>query len=252
MKKLYFLNEDEKHRILNLHKKRFNLNEDNVDYGTPNIKIPSSGIKIDRSSLEKLENNLVFSPNQKFTEIVQFKCKNNMYGGTPNEKIVQENLGYFKANFIGRSFWFTDDALKNISNKIKGLGTMANFCKLSEEFEKLAGKSLPMKLWNSGAYDSSFTKSFKAAIEFLEKNTSTSIETDTKTDTETRTFGIDQETGGETSGGGSYGGERKWRSMGRSYDNQILTALGKSGEKLTDDDIKDIYNKLKELGKIKE
>jgi hypothetical protein len=181
-----------------------------------------------------------------------------MYGGTPNEKIVQENLGYFKANFIGRSFWFTDDALKNISNKIKGLGTMANFCKLSEEFEKLAGKSLPMKLWNSVAYDSSFTKSFKAAIEFLEKNTSTSIETDPKTDTETsgnwatRTFGIDQETGGETSGGGSYGGERKWRSMGRSYDNQILTALGKSGEKLTDDDIKDIYNKLKELGKIKE
>jgi hypothetical protein len=243
MKKLYFLNEDEKHQILNLHKKRFNLNEDNVDYGTPNIKIPSSGIKIDRSSLEKLENNFVFSPNQKFTEIVQFKCKNNMYGGTPNEKIVQENLGYFKANFIGRSFWFTDDALKNISNKIKGLGTMANFCKLSEEFEKLAGKSLPMKLWNSVAYDSSFTKSFKAAIEFLEKNTSTSIETDPKTDTET---------GGETSGGGSYGGERKWRSMGRSYDNQILTALGKSGEKLTDDDIKDIYNKLKELGKIKE
>jgi hypothetical protein len=58
--------------------------------------------------------------------------------------------------------------------------------------------------------------------------------------------------GGE--GGGSYSdGERKWRSMGRSYDSQILTALGKTGsDTLTDDDIKDIYNKLKSMGKIKE
>jgi hypothetical protein len=58
--------------------------------------------------------------------------------------------------------------------------------------------------------------------------------------------------GGE--GGGNYsGGERKWRSMGRSYDSQILTALGKTGsDTLTDDDIKDIYNKLKAAGKIKE
>jgi len=59
-------------------------------------------------------------------------------------------------------------------------------------------------------------------------------------------------TGGETGGGGGYSGERKWRSMGRNYDSQILTALGKTGsDTLTDDDIKDIYNKLKAAGKIK-
>jgi hypothetical protein len=83
---------------------------------------------------------------------------------------------------------------------------------------------------------------------------SANVETDTETSGNwaTRMFGIDQETGGE--GGGSYsGGERKWRSMGRSYDSQILTALGKTGsDTLTDDDIKDIYNKLKSMGKIKE
>jgi hypothetical protein len=39
--------------------------------------------------------------------------------------------------------------------------------------------------------------------------------------------------------------------LGSKYDSQILDVLGKSGTELTDNDIKDIYNKLKELGKIK-
>lgn len=40
-------------------------------------------------------------------------------------------------------------------------------------------------------------------------------------------------------------GSVKWRSLGSLYDKEILQALGKSGDKLTDDDIRDIYNKLK-------
>jgi len=251
MKKLYFLNEDEKHRILNLHKNRFNINEQNVDYGTPNISIPSSGIKIDRSSLEKLKNNPAFSPNQRFIEIIQFKCKNNMYGGTSNEKVVQENLDYFKANFIGRTFWFTDDALKGISKKIIKLGTMANFCKLSEEFEKSTGKSLPIRLWKSVYSDSVFETSIKSAIENLEKNTLTNMKTDPIKQERLGLLGPILKQHNEKQNQ-QYSGERKWRSLGSQYDSQILTTLGKSGEKLTDDDIKDIYNKLKKLGKIKE
>jgi len=265
--KLYYLNEEEKNRILNLHKSRFNINEQNVDYGTPNIAIPSSssGIKINRSSIETIENDPILSSNQKFVEIVEFKCKNNKYGGTPNEKIVQKKLGYFKANFIGRTFWFTNDALKEISNEIKELGTMATFCKLSEEFEKSAGKSLPIRLWKSVYSDSAFASSFKSAIEYLEKNASTNVQSDPVTTTKKNKG--EKESKGENlllqpilkkhkeelaKQNQEYSRERKWRSLGSKYDSQILDVLGKSGTELTDNDIKDIYNKLKTAGKIKE
>jgi hypothetical protein len=54
-----------------------------------------------------------------------------------------------------------------------------------------------------------------------------------------------------TQPGSQYSGPRKWRSLGPKYNADIKTALGKSGTDLTDEDIKDIYDRLKNAGKIK-
>ena len=46
-------------------------------------------------------------------------------------------------------------------------------------------------------------------------------------------------------------GENEWRSLSPSYDKQILQALGKNEDRrLTNDDIKDIYIKLKNSNKL--
>lgn len=59
------------------------------------------------------------------------------------------------------------------------------------------------------------------------------------------------DTGTVTPGGDSYTGSGGWISLGPSYDKQILQALGKNEDRrLTDDDIKELYNKLKSAGKI--
>jgi hypothetical protein len=54
-----------------------------------------------------------------------------------------------------------------------------------------------------------------------------------------------------TQPGSQYSGPRKWRSLGPKYNAEIKTALGKSGTDLTDEDIKDIYDRLNKAGKIK-
>ena len=42
-----------------------------------------------------------------------------------------------------------------------------------------------------------------------------------------------------------------WYSLGKQYDNDILTALGKQPtRRLSNNDIDDIYNKLKNMGKL--
>lgn len=41
-----------------------------------------------------------------------------------------------------------------------------------------------------------------------------------------------------------------WISLDPTYDEQILRALGKTGKKLSNDDIIELYNKLKERSKI--
>jgi hypothetical protein len=56
---------------------------------------------------------------------------------------------------------------------------------------------------------------------------------------------------GQTQPGSQYSGPRKWRSLGPKYNAEIKAALGKSGTDLTDEDIKDIYDRLNKAGKIK-
>ena len=59
--------------------------------------------------------------------------------------------------------------------------------------------------------------------------------------------------GGESpvTGGDTYTGGSGWRSLGPTYDKEILQALGNNEDRrLNDEDIKNIYNKLKTAGKV--
>ena len=52
-------------------------------------------------------------------------------------------------------------------------------------------------------------------------------------------------------GGNTYTGGSGWRSLGPTYDKEILQALGNNEDRrLNDEDIKNIYNKLKTAGKV--
>jgi len=198
-KKLYFLNEEEKNRILNLHESRTKRQylveqESKTSYGKPELGTSNLGTKLDLSfkSVDDINKSGLLTPRQKDVETIRLKCNQNLYGGSVNNDAIKRQLPFFKKNFIGRSFWFTDAGLEDVQYELKKLGNMPSFCGLNKEFSNLtSGEDLLSKM-NKGVYtNAAFDKYIISTLKDLEKNptvTDTKIETDPETGTQNDTL----------------------------------------------------------------
>lgn len=192
-KKLYFLNEEEKNRILNLHESRTKRQylveqESKTSYGKPELGTSNLGAKLDLSfkSVDDINKSGVLTDRQKDVKTIRLKCDQNLYGGSVNNDAIKRQLPFFKKNFIGRSFWFTDAGLETVQYELKKLGNMSSFCGLNKEFSNLtSGEDLLSKM-DKGVYtNAAFDKYIISTLNDLEKNpivTDTKIETDPEID----------------------------------------------------------------------
>jgi hypothetical protein len=276
-KKLYFLNEEEKNRILNLHKSR-TKNQYIINKGVLNTE------KIVEQSVVGAPNQGVIknSPSEKSSQqVLEKKFFDNRY---KRAESLDEMCSKFPNQFTWTKLYDKISiVLMERNNQWNGpnsfdkllpqLNTVKEYCQLNNSLMKggidpesnrlkksysstFYGKGLATYIAYKCVYPSSWVKWFEipldkvlkdAGIETLNSVQNKSSSTSTKSWTDFAKI----ETDPITQQNQQYSGERRWMSMGSKYDEQILTALGKSGNKLSDDDIKDIYNKLKDAGKIK-
>jgi hypothetical protein len=226
MKKLYFLNEDEKHRILNLHEgatKKQYLTE-----------------AINRNELP-----------DKISKI----CTDKPYGvGNFTEGQVTKNAELMKRNLPLSGGYKSDEGLKVISDNIKSLGHIDNYCRVMKKYKEIGGKTVSgslLKWINAYVYnDSAWELYIKQAFEALitksetEKNKMTDSEKK-KEESDQYYAGLADKAMGKTS---ASGGEIP--KMGRvlpSVEPQIQTLLaqaGIQGKELDQTTINKLYDKL--------
>ena len=112
--KLYFLDEQEKNRILNLHESRtqgqYLLNE-----------------AIDRKSLTK-----------KMSDI----CTQGTYGtGSFTEQQVDSYAKNFKTNFPAGATYKSNESLRTIAQNIRNMKTISNYCRVAKKYKQIGGKT---------------------------------------------------------------------------------------------------------------
>lgn len=275
---IFHVESEEKKRIISLHenstKKQYLIQEEpsNLVYGTPNIATPSSGIKSDFKSVEEVENmKTMLGPGLYELMKIRVKCQNSQYTGSVDESKVNEKLDYFVDNFWNRYSWFSDKDLKTVSDNIRSLGNMPTFCKLNEKFKSQNSRKsdLLIRFHKSVMNSDSLYKYLINPLMDLEKGVTTPTKNswsefiDSKVKqimgTNVQPDPIKKQEGGLLEPilkkhnemlASQRMSNKEWISLSPKYDKEILQALGKSGDKLTDDDIRDIYNKLKISEKI--
>jgi len=269
---IFHIESEEKKRILLLHetstKKQYLIREEpsNLTYGTPNVATPSSGVKLDFKSVEEVENmKTMLGPGLYELMKIRAKCQNSQYTGSVDESKVNEKLDYFVDNFWNRYSWFSNKELEAVSDNIKSLGNMPTFCKLNERFKSQNSRKsdLLIRFHKSVMNSDSLYKYLINPLMDLEKGITASdfinssfnkimnkdINPDPVPDKKPSLLDPILKKHNEMLSKKT--GENEWRSLSPSYDKQILQALGKNEDRrLTNDDIKDIYIKLKNSNKL--
>lgn len=119
MKKLYYLDESEKERILHLHENK-----------TKNQYL-----------LTEQREEPARTP---FNDNLRNLCKNKTYGNpTLSDGELTQKFEYYWANFSkrNRSSWFTGSALSRIKDVIRQLKTINNFCAINQKYIDAGGYS---------------------------------------------------------------------------------------------------------------
>jgi len=267
MKKLYFLNEEEKNRILNIHqnatKRQYLLKEDANDdtlkkWGGYHKTRDKEGRYIETTE------ELVDKKRKEFNDEIRKKCLNNSYGGpTFSSGELSSEIDYFYRSFSARerTLYYWESALGKIKDYIRSIENMGNFCAINKGFSERGGYKSVLPgtdlLYGMNMFivnDSSWENNIQLPLKELMSGTGyrkvKSIQTDPVKKQEGGLLEPILKKHNEMLSSQRMG-NKEWISLSPKYDKEILQALGKTGDKLTDDDIKDIYNKLKSAGKIK-
>jgi hypothetical protein len=268
--KLYYLNEEEKNRILNLHKSRTKKQYLIEDESCPNSE---SLTTIQQKTTELAE--LLKLMDSAFIRIVYIDSRSKSVFDLITVLDGQNVYDDTDKKCYNALQWVINNFYEYSGGALFGWGKTELASFLNKHINGYIGNSSPAA-----------KKYLQSALKIVEdraklKNASTNVQSDPVTTTKKFSWQdftqdtLNKKNKGEKESKGEnlllqpilkkhkeelakqkqqnqeYNRERKWRSLGSKYDSQILDVLGKSGTELTDNDIKDIYNKLKELGKIK-
>jgi hypothetical protein len=266
-KKLYFLDQDEKNRILNLHesrtKKQYLLNELSPSLSSNR---PARSKSRDEKTYPWIEKCRLINASLKKPKIT---LKSDEI-----EQLTRQIRDLATNWWINLSQAQADDLKYIFETKIK---TKGDYCEINKEYGDNYGRYMEFDLNFAFQDDNSWKNSYQYPVKKLFAQPDTFEDTVTTTTTTTKKEYEDPEPDDDSKHDWYYqtakkkleGGDKKddssktdsdssssyvapsgWKSWGTKYDSQILSALGKTGDKLSDDDIKDIYNKLKTAGKI--
>lgn len=160
MKKLYFLNEDEKHRILNLHE----------------------------SATKKQYLTEAINRNDLVNQISKI-CTDKTYGeGNFTEDQVTKNAELMKRNFPLDGMYKSNASLQIIADNIESLKHIDNYCKIVKKYKEIGGKTIDNSLlkWiNNYVYDdNAWTVYIKTPFDNLIKNSTTTSKTKEQSDVE--------------------------------------------------------------------
>lgn len=135
MKKLYFLNESEKERILHLHENRtknqYLLLEEKYLTDKQRVNLGILSEAVDRSSLTKTVSDI---------------CSQETYGsGSFTEKDVNTFATFLKDKLASNTYK-SNEQWKTIAETIKNMKTISNYCKVVVKYKEIGGRMFNNKL----------------------------------------------------------------------------------------------------------